>query len=86
MTNSELKLELFRKIDELETSKLKQLSVFLKSLVSSKPNYEISDDEEWNTLSEPQQKGLIDAINEFDQGREVSHKEVMKNYKKKYNL
>ena len=79
MSNAELKLKLFREIDILEQSKLEQIYGLVLNFINKD-----NDTEEWNTLTTPQQKGLIDAIEEMNSSKGINHKKIMAKYKNKY--
>ena len=57
MTVSELKLRLFRQIDNLDKSKLEELYGVVTNYINSK-----KDLSEWDKLSDFQKRGLLDAI------------------------
>lgn len=78
MTTAELKLNIFRKIDALESNRLKELYGLISNFTASE-----NDVDEWTLLSEEEQTGIINALEEADSGKLVSHKNVMnKAYKK----
>lgn len=79
MSTAELKLKLFREIDTLEKSKLEQVYGLFVNFINQE-----NDTEEWNYLSENQQKGLIEAIEEMNSSDGIDHKTIMDNYKKIY--
>jgi hypothetical protein len=79
MSTAELKLKLFREIDILEQSKLEQVYGLVLNFINKD-----NDNEEWNTLTKPQQKGLIDAIEEMNSSEGIDHKKIIAKYKKKY--
>lgn len=64
MNDSEIKLELFHKIDALEKTRLMELYGIVKNFIN---NYDNS--EEWNNLTASQQKGLEYGIEELDKGK-----------------
>jgi hypothetical protein len=79
MNASELKLKIFRQIDSLEKTSLEDFYGILINYVNSKK--EIND---WVELSDVQKQGIIDAIEEIDSGKGVSHNSVLRKYRKKY--
>ena len=79
MTVSELKLQLFRQIDNLEKSKLEELYGVVTNFINS--SKDISD---WDKLSDNQKQGLLDAIEEIKKGQGTSHEEVMNKFHSKY--
>ncbi len=80
MNLAELKLKLFRQIDGLASDKLEEAYGVLLNFINSK-----DDLEEWNYLTPEQQKGILDSIMLMDDGEGVSHEEIMKKYKDKYD-
>jgi hypothetical protein len=79
MNTAELKLELFRKLDTLEKSKLEQVYGILMNFFSKD-----NDLTEWNNLSKIQQQGLLDAIKEMDNSEGLEHQTVIEKFRKKY--
>lgn len=80
MNIAELKLKFFRQIDSLDEDKLEQAYGVLLNYINSK-----DDLDEWNNLTSEQQKGIIDSIEQLENNQGISHKEVIKKYKNKYN-
>ncbi|HSN48828.1 MAG TPA: hypothetical protein VLR29_08715 [Flavobacterium sp.] len=79
MSTAELKLKLFREIDNLEKTKLEQIYGLVLNFVNKD-----DDTEDWNALTATQQKGLLDAIEEMNSSDGIDHKKVMEKHKKKY--
>jgi predicted transcriptional regulator len=79
MTVSDLKLKIFRQIDSLEKDRLEELYGVLVNFINEK-----KDIADWEKLTEEQQRGIIDAIDEIDLGKGISHQKVMENIRKKY--
>ena len=80
MNIAELKLKIFRQIDGLDKDKLEEAYGVLLNYINSK-----DDLVEWNNLTVEQQKGIIDSIEQLEDNQGISHKDVMKKYKSKYN-
>jgi hypothetical protein len=80
MNIAELKLKFFRQIDGLDKDKLEEAYGVLLNYINSK-----DDLDEWNNLTVEQQKGIIDGIEQLDDNKGISHKDVMNKYKNKYN-
>jgi hypothetical protein len=80
MTVSDLKLRIFRQIDALEKSKLEEFYGVLLNYINGQK--EISD---WNNLSANQKQGILDAIDEIDDGKVISNKVVLDKFRKKYS-
>ena len=80
MTVSDLKLKIFRQIDSLEKNRLEELYGLLLNHINGKKD--ISD---WERFTPAQKKGLMDAIDQLDSGKGISHKDVINKLRKKYN-
>ena len=80
MTVSDLKLKIFRQIDSLEKNRLEEFYGLLLNYINGKKD--ISD---WEKLTKSQKQGLIDAIDELDEGKSSLHKDVIDKFRKKYN-
>ena len=80
MNIAELKLKFFRQIDGLDKDKLEEAYGVLLNYINSK-----DDLDEWSNLTAEQQKGIIDSIEQIENNQGISHKNVMKKYKNKYN-
>lgn len=79
MSTAELKLKLFREIDRLDKSKLEQIYGLVYNFLHKE-----NEPKECNSLSNEQQKGLIDAINEMNSSEGIDHTTIMEKYKSKY--
>ena len=80
MNVSELKLKMFREVDSLEKSKLKELYGVVLNFVNSK-----KDVDEWIGLTGDEIRQIEDAIKEIDSGKGIPHGDLMIKYKAKYN-
>ena len=80
MTTSELKLRIFRQIDALEKDKLEGLYGVITNYINGQN--EIAD---WTKLSEVQKQGILDAIDDIDNGNGIPDKVVMENFRNKYS-
>lgn len=80
MNIAELKLEVFRKIDSLDKKKLEEIYGILMNYLNSN-----DDSDEWEKLSEEQQKGIIESIYDLEKDHGIPHNKVMEKYRKKYN-
>lgn len=78
MNVNELKAELFTRIDSLDKIELEQIYSLVQRLVKK------SDSESWDTLSEPQQKGILDALEELNKSDGIDHQSVIDKYRQKY--
>ena len=79
MSTEEIKLQIFRQIDALDGSKLKEFYGLMLNFVNSK-----KEDDAWGELSEAEQKGIHEAINELNTGKGIPHKQVMSRLRDKY--
>jgi hypothetical protein len=80
MTVSDLKLKIFRQIDSLEKNRLEEFYGLLLNYINGKKD--ISD---WEQLTSAQKQGLIDAMDQLDTGKGISHEDVIGKLRKKYN-
>lgn len=72
MTPSELKLDLFRKLDSLDNVKVRKLYGTLLNLFSENETYE-----EWESLSNQDQQKILDSEKQYFQSKYKKHSEVM---------
>jgi hypothetical protein len=79
MTVSDLKLKIFRQIDSLEKSRLEEFYGLLLNYVNGKKD--VSD---WEKLSDAQKIGILNAIDEIDSQKGVTHKVVIDKFRKRY--
>ena len=79
MTVSDLKLKIFRQIDSLEKSRLEEFYGLLLNYVNGKKD--VSD---WEKLSDAQKVGILDAIDEIDSQKGLTHKVVIDKFRKRY--
>lgn len=80
MTASDIKLKIFRQIDSLEGKRLEELYGILLNFINEKK--EVSD---WETMTDEQKQGIIDAIEEIESGKGISNDMVMNKIRKKYS-
>jgi hypothetical protein len=80
MTVSDLKLRLFRQIDALEKDKLEEFNGVFNNYINGQKD--ISD---WEKLSNNQKQGIIEAIDEIEEGKGIPNKVVLDKYRKKYS-
>ena len=79
MNTAELKLKLFREIDTLDKSKLEQVYGVLLNFMNKNNN-----EEDWNSLSNAQKNGLLDAVNEMSNSDGIDNDMLLKKYTDKY--
>ena len=80
MDASELKLKILREIDSLEESKLQEVYGFLQNFIRGEKELD-----EWDDLNTAQQQGILDAIEELNDGNGTPHESVIAKYRKKYS-
>ena len=80
MTVSELKLRLFRQIDTLDKSKLEEVYGVLTNYINGQ-----KDISEWDKLSDNQKYGILNAIEEVNEGKVIPNKVVLESSRKKYS-
>jgi hypothetical protein len=79
MNLAELKLELFRKIDALDKSKLEEVYGVFLNFLNSKNEYK-----EWESLTKAQEDAILYGVKELDEGQGRKNDEVLKKYRNKY--
>ena len=80
MTVSDLKLKLFRQIDNLEENKLEEVYGLLINFINGQ-----KDVSEWEELSENQKNGVFNAIDEIEAGKSIPNKIVLEKFRKNYS-
>lgn len=80
MTVSDLKLKLFRQIDNLERNKLEEVYGLLINYINGQKD--ISD---WEKLSDNQKNGILNAIEEIENGKGIPNKTILDKFRKKYS-
>lgn len=73
MNTAQIKLELFRKIDNLEQSKLLQLYNYLVKNTNKSVDF-------WNKLSAAQKDDIQAGIDDLDNGRKKNFEDVIAKY------
>lgn len=79
MTISDLKLEIFRRIDALEKNRLEELHGVLLNYLNNS-----SDTSEWDKLPALQKNGILEAIDEINQGNGIPHENIIAKYRSEY--
>jgi hypothetical protein len=80
MTTSELKLRLFRQIDNLEKNKLEEVYGVVTNYLNGQKD--ISD---WDKLSDNQRHGILKAVEEIAEGKGIQNEVVLDKFRKKYS-
>lgn len=73
MTTADLKLKIFRQIDSLQKNRLDEVYGLLMNYFRSQ-----KDIDDWDNLSDEQKQGIIDAVEQMTQEKNISHQKVMK--------
>lgn len=76
---AELKLDIFRMVDQLSENELQKLYGMIMYLA----NPEAAP---WDTLSEAEKAAIEEGLAQLDKGQGRPHAEVMANLRKKYSL
>jgi hypothetical protein len=79
MTIADLKLKIFREVDSLEKGRLEEVYGLLTNYLRG--NMDIDD---WGHLTEEQKQGIIEAIEDIEQGKGTPHNKIMADIRKKY--
>jgi hypothetical protein len=80
MDISELKLKIFREIDSLEKNKLQEVYGYLQNFVRGE-----KDLDDWNLMSSAQKQGILDAIDELNDGQGIPNEKVISKIRKGYS-
>lgn len=75
MNASEIKLDLFRKIDSLKDTEIERLYTTFLALLNTTSTYKLSNNEK---------KAIDEALEESKRGRAYNHEEVMNEARAKY--
>jgi len=76
MNTAEIKLELFRKIDELSDTDLKRNYINILALLNAQTKYKLTTKE---------RKAVEDAVEQSKKGNMLTHEEVLTEAKQKYS-
>lgn len=79
MKAAEIKIDLFRKLDNLKGKRLQEAYGLLINFINS--NKEVND---WDNLSEAQKKAIKLGIEQLDNGEGKPHVDVISNLRKKF--
>ena len=82
MGNAELKLDIFRIVDQLSESELQKLYSMVNDLVNVNASSATSP---WDRLSKAEQAAIEEGLSQIEQGKVKPHEEVMANFRKKYS-
>ena len=80
MNSADLKLDLFSKLDSLNSTKLEEAYGILLNFLNRK-----NSTEEWHHLSTSQQEAIKTGIQQLDNNEGIAHSDVMQNVRNKYS-
>jgi len=80
VTTADLKLKIFRQIDSLQKNRLDEVYGLLMNYFRSQ-----KDIDDWDNLSDEQKQGIIDAVEQMTQEKNISHQKVMTKVRTQYN-
>ncbi len=80
MTTADLKLKIFRQIDSLQKNRLDEVYGLLMNYFRGQ-----KDIDDWDNLSDEQKQGIIDAVEQLEQGKNISHQKAMTKGRLHYN-
>lgn len=78
MTATELKVDLHRIIENLKLDQLNEVSGLIKNYVHGR-----DEEAEWNSISDIQKEGLLQAKYSIQKNNGTIHTEVMKQFRQK---
>lgn len=78
MGAAELKLDIFRMVDQLPESELQKLYGMIMQLADP-------DAAPWDTLSDDEKAAIEKGLAQLDQGKGKPHAEVMAKFRKRYH-
>jgi len=80
MTTDQIKFQIYRKIDNLDASGLKELYGLITNYLNSK-----KDSSDWIGVSDYEKTEIGIAIEQLKENEGISHNDVMKALRKKYS-
>ena len=79
MSTEEIKLQIFRQVDSFDAAKLKEFYGIMLNFINSE-----RDTDEWIGVSSSEKQGIIDAMEEMNDGKGIPHDQVMARLREKY--
>ena len=79
MTSTQLKLQLQRKIDNLNPSSLKEFYGLITNFLNGKESID-----EWATLSSSEKKAIKIGLSQLDAGKKISRADAMGSLRKRF--
>lgn len=80
MSIEEIKLQIFRQVDSLDAAKLKEFYGIMLNYINGK-----KETDEWIGVNSFEKQGIIDSIEELNDGKGIPHEQVMARLREKYN-
>ena len=80
MNSAEIKIELFRKLDGLKDQSLKEAYGLLLNHING--NKDLND---WDNLSQEQQKAIKLGLKQLDKGQGRAHNDVLSDFRKQFS-
>ncbi len=80
MKTADLKIEIFRQVDSLDSSKLQEFYGMMLNFINSEKEID-----EWIGVAEDEKKGIEAAIDELESGKGIPHSQVMTKFRNKYS-
>ena len=80
MTTTQIKSDLIKKIERLNSTHIQEVYGMLLNYLNSKKSFD-----NWNQLTENQKESIEEGLSQLDKGLGIRHKEVMTKYRKKYS-
>lgn len=79
MDATELKVRIYKEVDALDKIKLEKIYGYILNYLNSNKTLG-----EWEKMTEIQQRGIIEAVDEIASGKEIPHEQVISHFRKKY--
>jgi len=79
MDATELKVRIYKEVDALDKTKLEEIYGYILNYLNSNKTLG-----EWEKMTEIQQRGIIEAVDEIASGKEIPHEQVISHFRKKY--
>ncbi len=84
MGEAELKLDIFRMVDQLPESELQKLYGMITHLAN--PGTAAPDAKPWDAISEVEKDAIEEGLAQLDKDQGKPHAEVMANFRNRYHL
>jgi predicted transcriptional regulator len=79
MNASDIKIDIFRKLDSLKGNKLKEAYGMLLNFINGKKDFD-----DWENFTEEQKEALKLGIKQLDEGEGRSHNDLMEDIRNQY--